>query len=144
MIKNIARYMCDRCAKYKEVDYGSAFPSNWKLIDTKNGQKLICPGCVKAYNDTVEDFFDDSGSVVEGVVFETAFIDNSKDALYDVEKFVNLYDAFNKLEDMGNRTNFLLKIETCRDFKDNVTKRYIFGIHRKRTLNALTSILKFK
>lgn len=56
MTKNITKYICDRCGKVAEVDYGNPIPSGWRLIDVKSSQKLLCWACNRAYNDVLVDF----------------------------------------------------------------------------------------
>lgn len=56
MIKNITRYICDRCGKIAEVDYGEGNPDGWSNILVKCNYKLLCPDCYKVYDKTLEGF----------------------------------------------------------------------------------------
>lgn len=56
MIKNVTKYICDRCGKVAEVDYGKGNPDDWNNIIVKYNYKLLCPDCYKVYDKTLEDF----------------------------------------------------------------------------------------
>ena len=66
MIKNVTKYICDRCGKVVEVDYGEGSPDGWSNIAVKYNHKLLCLDCYKDYDKTLEDFMcnksDDTGS----------------------------------------------------------------------------------
>lgn len=56
MIKNITKYICDRCGKIVEVDYGEDKPDGWNNIAVNYSHKLLCPDCKKIYDKTLEGF----------------------------------------------------------------------------------------
>ena len=56
MIKNVTRYICDRCGKVVEVDYGEGSPDGWSNILVKYNYKFLCLDCYKAYDKILEGF----------------------------------------------------------------------------------------
>lgn len=56
MIKNVTKYICDRCGKVAEVDYGEEKPDGWNNVAVKYSHKLLCPDCKRIYDKALSDF----------------------------------------------------------------------------------------
>ena len=67
MIKSVTKYICDRCGKVVELDYGCAVPPGWDYVDVKSEQKLFCHDCNVAYDDVVTNFMDNKSNDTEPV-----------------------------------------------------------------------------
>lgn len=67
MIKSVTKYICDRCGKVVELDYGCAVPPGWDYVDVKSEQKFLCLDCKKIYDKTLTDFMDNKSNYTESV-----------------------------------------------------------------------------